>query len=167
MRKNKPCKHWTPEEINQLFYLHDVKRISIAEIAILFDRTEDSVRKKYTIEKNKRKERGGILPREKIAEFIKENYQKYTNLEIATMFNVSLSYVQRFKTKNGLTSQRSKQSKIQSICWECDNAYAHKCDWIKRMKKIWNDAITIEDCIVPGTLFYKVTNCDHFIPDKK
>lgn len=56
-----------------------------------------------------------------------------------------------------------------SLCWSCDNAYAHKCEWIAEQEHIWTKARKEKrhDNNARGYVcVYIVEECEHYVPDK-
>jgi len=55
------------------------------------------------------------------------------------------------------------KGKQSSICWDCQNAYAHKCSWFKDYTPVkdWDAYYNAE------TGSYVVNKCPNFVPDVK
>lgn len=55
----------------------------------------------------------------------------------------------------------------QSLCWDCKNAYANKCKWIRNFKHTWDEADIL--CIQYKNrtgVVYRVKKCKNFIPEE-
>ena len=55
------------------------------------------------------------------------------------------------------------EKRLSSICWDCQNAYAHKCCWFKNYTPVkdWNAHYNAK------TGSYMVDKCPNFVPDIK
>lgn len=52
---------------------------------------------------------------------------------------------------------------MDSLCWECGNAYANRCAWIGSMTPVWEQAIKESRvAATKGRKVYVVTECKHY-----
>lgn len=62
-----------------------------------------------------------------------------------------------------------KMSSRESICWDCANARAHLCPWIRAGKKIWSQGTKYKrkSMAKRGEYIsvYVVSECQSFVPD--
>lgn len=54
-----------------------------------------------------------------------------------------------------------------SICWECANAYVHKCIWMRDMKQVWTKAKIARRGDDRKYYVYIVQECRYFVPEKR
>lgn len=71
------------------------------------------------------------------------------------------------------TSMKRNTRPQDSICWDCKNARAHICPWIREKEKIWTRGTKEKRRVgykakVDGFIYvYIVEECKHFKPDKR
>lgn len=57
-----------------------------------------------------------------------------------------------------------------SLCWDCVNAYADRCEWIGKLEKVWDEAIEKETPRSDGRdvyTIYTVIKCKRFVPEEE
>lgn len=107
--------------------------------------------------------------------YLEQNYKHKTAKQIAEDLGRSLASVRR-KIKN-LNIRKPKRKKTNcykpctnsTLCWDCDNAYALKCDWITFGKEVWDKARK-RKCVWDGykeVELVQVLECKHFVLDKR
>lgn len=108
--------------------------------------------------------------------YLKQNYEHKTAKQIAEDLGRSMASVRR-KIKN-LNIRKPKRKKTNcykpctdsTLCWDCDNAYALKCDWITFGKEVWDKAKKrkVEHVGYGHEVeLVQVIECSHFVLDKK
>jgi hypothetical protein len=84
--------------------------------------------------------RGSIDMRIDKSRFITLYKQGMSDVQIAKAVGCSANVVVQWRSKQGLRSNRPSSS--NSICWECNKAYAHLCPRFKTSERplsIWSD----------------------------
>lgn len=58
---------------------------------------------------------------------------------------------------------------LKSICWDCQNAYAHKCCWFKNYTPVENWVAKKKKYLIDrkNHTSYCVLKCPNFVADKK
>ena len=94
------------------------------------------------------------------------------------MYGVSLNIRKRptdlliYTTTRKAVKQMAKTPKRKGghaapkqLCWFCQNAYAHKCVWIKHCQPI--EGWTVTPTLVEYTKSYEITACPNFIAEER
>lgn len=82
--------------------------------------------------------------------------------EIAELCGVTPPAIRTWRVRRGLPRVRRRG------CWDCKNAYAHKCPWIGQMKPVWDKAKKEKKKAQHTTYtVYSVQKCRHFEPEEK
>lgn len=83
--------------------------------------------------------------------------------EIAELCGVTPPAIRTWRVRRGLPRVRRRDS----WCWDCKNAYAHKCPWIGQMKPVWDKAKKEKKAQHTTYTVYSVQKCRHFEPEEK
>lgn len=102
-------------------------------------------------------------------EFLKNNWDTMSLPQLSKKLNYSIT---KIKHKAGELGLPPKSSMGSTLCWSCDNAYAHKCEWIRDGKEIWTKATKRMDRdIIRGKVYecelIEVIECPHFEWDRR
>jgi hypothetical protein len=114
-------------------------------------------------------------------EFIRDNYKDLTLKEISAALNRNPTTIANKMHTLGLYKQhkavaKHKANTVQkgvtnpgsTLCWNCANAYAHKCAWIRDGTKVWTKGIThkvVQQAAHDKTTYMElvaVTECPYF-----
>lgn len=90
--------------------------------------------------------------------FITSNCGKMTQREIARTLGRTLSSVSGKMTYLGLSNR------LTSLCWSCNNGYAHRCSWVSDSKPCWEKSIEGRD---GEDVFNIVTECKFYVREKR
>jgi hypothetical protein len=103
--------------------------------------------------------------------YLKKNYPSKSATEIAKELNRSeLSVNAQLYRLNLFASKRPREhNSNDTLCWDCDNAYALKCDWITFGKEVWDKAKKRKYIAANGEEMelVQVIECKHFAPDRR
>ena len=104
-------------------------------------------------------------------EYLKQNYNFKTVKQIAQVLGRSRVGTKKKVEELGLhkTNRKKTDYSKPTLCWDCDNAYALKCDWITFGKEVWDKAKK-RKCIWDGykeVELVQVLECKHFVLDKR
>ena len=108
---------------------------------------------------------------EKEIEYLKQNYDFKTVKQIAQDLGRGQIATKKKVEELGLHKANRKKADYSepTLCWNCDNAYAHKCAWIREGKEVWDKAKK-RKCIWDGykeVELVQVLKCKHFVLDKR
>lgn len=115
-------------------------------------------------------------------QYLKDNYMYHTAPEIAKRLGRTIASVKgqikylklKKPTKKGIKHNVTKTKAYNgTLCWNCENAYAHKCLWIFNGTRVWSKGIvhTCEYTTGTGTKHVQdmvcVEECPHFVLDHR